>query len=148
MPTLPDPVDLRPDGTVQLLLGRGTVTLRRPLIGELRDLLESLENSNDQAHDVLLDIPPLPSRPPRDAEPAVKEAYRQERAESRVAAQKALAEADALRGSWMRKVVETLGDKPWPDLPIAELPTWVASIDVAVALTKHWQAVPLGRGGQ
>ena len=152
MPDSDMPVDLLPDGRVRLMHDKATITLRRPLIGELRSLHESLEDTNESVRSILLALPPAPDRPSmgdggEEAQAALAE-YQQRRQERRDAERKALSEVDDLRADWMRQAVSTLGDKPLRDVPTAELPTWAASTEVAVALVNHWQSVPLVRGGR
>lgn len=154
MPDPDMPVDLLPDGRVRLALDKTVITLRRPLIGQLRALHEGLEQVNDDARDLLATLPPDPVRPgsdgPEDPDTAAEHqsAYEQQRRERRDAERKVMAEHDDLRAGWMRTVCETLGDRPLPSVPTADLPTWTVSAQVAVAMVNHWQSVPLARGGR
>lgn len=155
MPDADMPVDLLPDGRVRLALDDKTViTLRRPLIGQLRALHEGLDQAQDDARDILANLPPAPPRPDMAAlgdDEAAAEARRtdrEQRREHREAERKVMAEHDDMRAGWMRTVCETLGDRPLPSVPTSDLPTWTVSAQVAVAMVNHWQSVPLGRGGR
>lgn len=144
-------VDFRPDGTITCTVGEKRYRLRRPLLGELRTLLESLAQSDEDALDVIDtyrdELEELAGRV--DAEDRTER--RAARRERRGVLGKQTREVEAIRAVWIREAFALLAKPALPD-PATDDPTdglepWMVGVEIAVSLAAHWRAVPAGPGG-
>lgn len=158
-------LNLLPNGMVRLNLDEdGEVMLRRPKIGELRALMESLAEHNDAilAHSHRMQARQEEYRAEwsrlddegwePDADTVEERIEQREERHARVAELRRL-DREAGRASerfsdeqaydWLREVVDTLGiGDPLPDDP----PGWLASPQLPHRLTNHWRTVPSAPG--
>lgn len=141
---IPDGPDWREDGTVVFYVdGEEWNALRRPKLGELRQLRESMEEISDEAlrltAKAAIDRPP---RPEADADAQVKVDYTIAARDNQRHLNAAI---DELYADWVRQTFDMLGAKALAAEP--EWPLWLAHPQFPPTLIQHMQTVPLVRGG-
>jgi hypothetical protein len=140
--------------------------LKRPDLGELRELHESYEAIADElapfaeeqarlSRDLQAKLTSIRTKADALAESPSPQADTEALAAELVQVQrqqkKALLEVQnralGMREQWWREVFKTLKVKgnPNPKVP-AQMPTWVGDQDMGVKVIEHWMRVPLGRG--
>lgn len=135
MPELEDDYDLRDDGTVHLIFSGIQRTLKRPTLGEYRELVEALGEEGSSS--------------PGDS--AVKI-----RVDQMVAwldkVTLSLAGEGLPRTALLNKetgeVVLDEANNPVLIVDEKKLPSWVSGQELAVDLIRQWQTIPNRRGGQ
>lgn len=139
-----DSLTLEKDGTVTAVFGGGKTVLRRPLLGELRELRESLWAAQDVLYEKAASLSSARAKikaasesgDADDAEEALREFRNLER-------QDTTASEDACV-NLMRTVFETLGGRTLAD--DAALPVWMSDGATITAFMEHWRHVPLDHG--
>lgn len=160
------PVTLVNNGTVRLTVGGKLYRLRRPKMGEFRQLREAIQEVNDEIeakaralqHEAtlidrqVLELLGLPAdadgEAVADAErqlPMVAEEITKLRSEARQHGRQFTDEAEAARLGWAHQVLLTLSQDGAPALE--DLEPWMATARWWASLLAHWQSVPLGLGG-
>jgi len=129
-----DFVDLRPNGIITLPLTSSlTITLRRPNLGEFRDMREQFDELADATNDALSEIAIRVD----EAAEMTREQQLEKRQETRVWRRQVTSELEGKRLDWLRMVCERLGDKRLPD-DVNELPAWITDPGLAASMTRHW----------
>lgn len=150
-----DSVQLVRTGWVRFRFGETTVRLRRPFLGELRDLRMALEDTSDniseqaeEAQLIAMELITEGERIDGDESIELADRVRQRRALTRRSTEGArklnLFREQAMVG-WIRLAAERLsvdGELP----PDEELPSWFIDPRLPATLLEHWRNVPLGRG--
>lgn len=128
-------LDLRPDGTVVIRDGSREWVLRRPTIGEWRDLVEATEAVDDERNRIagLIDDQGEPV--------AVAERLRQ--INRLLLGTKATETEPARAPAYARAMSETLAVLGGYAIAPEDLPSWCSQSDALTAIIGHWRAVPL-----
>jgi hypothetical protein len=143
-PTIPDGWELNKDGTITLTVDGNRTRLRRPKMGEFRDLREALRQRDDDRLRVIAKHPPL-----EDHDTEGDEATDDEKLERVLAIQgRSRAMADEVRElnlAWVELVLSTLAEKEPP--PRDDWPSGTDEDKFLTDLMEHWRSVPLRSGG-
>lgn len=149
-----DRVDWVRTGMVRLWIGGKRYRLRRPFLGELRDLDLALENAlediNDRNMDARIKADDLGERADKiDADKRMTAKtraakVRELRAEDKAIAREVTQYREDTLIAWWTQVFDKLlvETTPPPDLP-----AWLANMALPQRALQHWRSVPLGRGG-
>lgn len=144
-----EPVRLNDDGTVTCSVGQKRHRLRRPTMGELRQLRESQVQVEDDVQETFTPYREQLGELDAQMDDAEGDERRALRSQHRKVNDAALVEIEAVRAGWIREVFAVLA-KPLPepsdDDPAAELEPWMVAPELAVTLVGHWRAVPFHRG--
>ncbi len=151
------------NGWIRFTIAGKPYKLRRPFLGELRDLEVAWETDQEaltMGHNQLkLDSQELLDEAAKlEAEAAEIEGQTRRKIELDIEAShlalKASAEsrklqrkAQDLRAEWWAQVFKLLTPHPQDPPPADQVPSWVANIDLQQRAIAHWQSAPLGRGG-
>lgn len=129
---------LADNGTVTFDLEGTKVTLRRPTLGEYRDVLrEPLDEIMDTANDALDEINAMAEASvdmtPEEQRTRIPEARKLRREIGR--------KLDDMRIEWFRTVCKVLGptDLNFDEI---EVPVWALDSDLAAELVSHWRTRP------
>ncbi len=131
-------LEMADNGTVTFDLDGTTIKLRRPTLGEYRDVLrEPLDEIMDTANDALNDINAM-------ADAAADMPADEQRAklpETRKFRREIGRKLDDMRLDWFRTVCKVLGpaDLNFDDI---EMPVWALDADLAAELVSHWRTRP------
>ena len=152
-----DELQLAKNGWVRFRVNGERVRLRRPFLGELRDLRLALEDVQDQIGEAAEDVQLVGAE-------IVEKSVALEKDESLTAAQVVKARrklsrestakgraltlmAETLRIQWWERVFAALDvDKAKHADPIVELPAWIVDPNLPGTVMQHWRDVPLARG--
>jgi hypothetical protein len=131
------------NGTVTFDLDGTSISLRRPTLGEYRDVLrEPLDEIMDVATDALQEIEVLQQA----AKDESKEEQQARVPEARRLRRDIGRKLDDMRSDWFRLVLKTLGPVDL-DTDQIEMPMWVTDPDLAPELISHWRTRPGPRSG-
>lgn len=140
-PDVPDGWELNKDGTITLTIANERHRLRRPKLGEFRDLRDALRQRDDDRLRVIAKHPP--------ADELAEGASDEEKLEHVLAINarsRAINDAvQELNVAWVKLVLDTLGagDAPESD----DWPSGSDDSNFIEQLMAHWRAVPLRSGG-
>lgn len=133
-----DGFDFHENGTVTATIDGTAYKLRRPKAGEFFDFLEAIEETNDASRAEALAITDDRKEAGEDLDASTLGALRKrERDLSR-----RMTEG---RRAIVRSMIEALCDKALPTDD--DLPVWLMQDRTITELLKHWQEVPIRRGG-
>lgn len=151
------------NGWLRVVLAGETFKLRRPFLGELRDLelsceadIETLTELSREMHrqtDEYLQRAREIETEAKDLngeQPDLKRALDRETSELTLGATKlsrgVVRTAQDLRAKWWTQVFKTL-TPPGSSEP-AQLPSWVGDATLQQRVIEHWRSFPLGRGSR
>lgn len=136
-----------PSGTIACTIGATKHRLRRPTMGELRDLWQGWELA---AIDVdLIDDEATDERDginERILDESLSPSERAEVKRERAGLQTRLrAEKDAVWARWARRAFDALSDAKLPESD-DDLPPWLLSVNAGAEFLKFWRTVPKASG--
>lgn len=142
------PTRFEPNGSITLTLGQTRYRLRRPKVGELRDIWEGWEQAaievdraDEDVADRRADLNEAAGDPDRTA--GERLAAREERKELDNQTRRA---KHVIWADWMRSVFDILcadGKLPEDD---DDLDGWMVSVSAGAEFLRHWQTVPKASG--
>lgn len=152
------------NGWLRVTVNGNLCKLRRPFLGELRDLelsreadvelLQARQREMRAATDALLERAraiEVEAKALNGEQPERKQALDLEATELGVTAQresrKLIREAQDLRAKWWEQVFKTLTPPGHTKPNKNHYPAWVGDATVQQRVIEHWQASPLARGG-
>lgn len=170
-----DDMNLLPSGMVRLAFDGSEIMLRRPKIGELRELRELLNEINDEVSRRSAEVQGTGEANRRigqtkvdrinaaieealAADPVDEDAVNRLVAErSEIMARTAQTDRDGgrtligfsndRRAEWLAKAVEILAIRGTMPDDRDEWPTWSVAADLAPTIVNHWRTVPSRSGG-
>jgi len=145
-----DQVELTRTGWVRMTIGDRRYRLRRPMLGEIRDIRMSLEDMSDEivalSTDALTASQALKAEQQSLAEaddtPDRNAQLIDLRRRDREAARALDAKTEQIRVDWWASVFAKLS----PDGLPTEWPSWIVNPDLPGTVMRHWRAVPLAPG--
>ena len=139
---IPDGFHLNPNGTARLTVDGQSWQLRRPKLGQFRQLREQLHERDDARLRLIASYDVAGDKPVEDATADEKLAYTLDvNARSRKLAD----EVTALNVAWLEQALVALCDRPPPD--VDDWPSGMDSSDTIAELVQHWRSAPLRSGG-
>lgn len=151
------------NGWLRVMVAGEVYKLRRPFLGELRDLELSRETDNEtlvaankemrektsellkRAHEIEIEARGLnggnPERKSELDHEATQFAFEATRLSRQV-----IRQAQDLRAGWWEQVFQTLAPPGRKRVP-KQLPSWVGDGQLQQRVIEHWQSSPLARGG-
>jgi len=151
-----DELQLAKNGWVRFRVNGERYRLRRPFLGELRDLRLALEDVQDQIGEAAEDVQLIATEmmeksqaleKDESATPAaVVKGRRKMQRESTAKGRELTLLAETLRIGWWERVFATLDvDKANHTDPV-DLPAWIVDTNLPGQVLQHWRDVPLARG--
>lgn len=138
-------VDYRASGIIDVWIEGERYRLRRPLVGQVRQLREAIDELSDESMRLLAKMTEAkPPKPDEDASAAEKRDF--------TLAVNALtrdhtATIESMNADWTRSAFDLLSDKALPD-SVDAWPPWLLSGEFISGCMKHWQSGPLALGGR
>lgn len=128
-------LDLRPDGTVVIRDGVREWVLRRPTIGEWRDLVEQTEAVDARRNEIATAVD--------DQGVELPIARRLDMINRLLLGTRATEVEPARPPAYAQAMSQTIAVLDGADVDPIDLPSWCSQSDALTAIIGHWRAVPL-----